>query len=110
MTKHEIRQVRIFFFHHSSQGVFILHHSAETGIAPIAPGIVHHSGFSMTHMVVGGYNKPGVHQFHNHMKIPSGMLAKPMHQLHDALRLRCRHINPALHSISLIIRRKAYFM
>ena len=110
MSEHKIRNVRIFFFHDASQGVFILHHGAEPGIAPVAPGIVHHGCFAVSHVVVGSHNKACIHKFYDHVEVPSGVFTKAVHQLYDTFWLGSRHIDPALHLVPFVVGWETYFM
>ena len=110
VAEHEVRKIRIHFFDQGGERVLVLHHGAETLVAPIAPGVVHHGGFAVTYVIIGRDDIAGLHKIHDHMEISSGMLSEAVHQLNDSAWLCCRNVNPALHIISLIKRFKTYFM
>ena len=56
----------------------------------------------MAHMVVGCHDEASVHKRHDHVEIAPRMLAEPVHELHDALRLACGDINPADNLVALV--------
>ena len=110
VAEHEVRKVRIHFLDQCGERVLVLHHGAVALIAPITPGVVHHGGFAVTHVIVGRNDIAGLHKIHNHMEISSGMFSEAVHQLNDSARLRCRNVDPTLHVISLVKGSKTYFM
>ena len=55
----------------------------------------------MAYVVVGRHDESGVHEPHDHMQIPPGMLAVAVDHLNDALRLCRRNIDPSVDLVAL---------
>jgi len=61
-------------------------------------------------VVVGRHDEAGVHERHDHVEVAAGVLAEAVDQLHDALRLAGRDVDPPRHLVSVVRRWKADFM
>ena len=110
MSEEEIGQIRVFLADKVVEGVFILHHRVETLIAPVTPDSADHRSLSVTDMIVGRYDVACVEKGRDHMNVSSRMFSESVDQLNNSLRLGCGNVDPALHIVTLIVRKKTHFM
>ena len=102
MSEEEIWKPRIFLTYKFLKLMLILHHGMESFVSPVAPGIILHSRLAMPYMVIRRYDIACVHELHDHMEIPSGMLSETVYHLYDSLRLCGRNIYPGMYLIPLV--------
>ena len=102
MAEHEMRQVGVFLADEILEALLVLHHGVRAGVAPVAPRVVGDGRGAVAHVVIGGHNKAGVHECHDHVQVATGVLAKAVHKLHDAYRVAGGRINPASDGVSVV--------
>ena len=102
MAEQEIGQIRVFLTYQFFQLMLVLHHGMAALVSPVAPGVILQGGLAMAYVVVGRHDESGVHEPHDHMQIPPGMLAVAVDHLNDALRLCRRDIDPSIDLVPLV--------
>ena len=103
MAEEEVWQIWIFFLDDVHQTFFVFNHRFRTFVAPVAPGAVQLSRFAVADVVICSDDEACFQIAHDHVEIAAGMLAKTMHQLHDADGICRRHIDPGLHIVAFVV-------
>ena len=110
MPEHEVGQVGVFLGHDVHEALLVFHHGVGAGVAPVAPGAVRDGGGPVAHVVVGSHDEAGVHERHDHVEVAARMLAEAVDELHDALGLARRHVDPAGDLVAFVARGEGDFV
>ena len=79
-------------------------------VAPVAPGVIFKSSFSMSDMIVRSYDISGFQEFYDHVQVSSGMLAESVDNLDDSLWSGSWNIYPAIDFVTFIEGFEFYFV
>ena len=102
MAEQEVGQVRVLLAHEVVEALFVFHHGVRAAVAPVAPGVIGDGRCAVSHVVVGRHDVARVHEGHDKVEVPAGVLAEAVDELHDALWLAGGDVYPAGNGVPFV--------